>query len=62
MDPPVIRANYLTDPHDVAVPYEAVALRVRFGESRAFDALRAEEIELGLSVQDVAQFARRNAD
>jgi choline dehydrogenase len=62
VDPPVIRANYLTDPHDVAVLVEAVALARRFGESRAFDALRAEEIEPGSSVQDVAQFARRNAD
>jgi choline dehydrogenase len=62
MDPPIIRANYLTDAHDVAVLVEGVALARRFGESRAYDRLRAEEIEPGLPVEDVAQFARRKAD
>jgi choline dehydrogenase len=62
MDPPIIRANYLTDAHDVAVLVEGVALARRFGESRAYDRLRAEEIEPGHPVEDVAQFARRKAD
>jgi hypothetical protein len=35
MTAPVIRANYLTDPHDVDVLVEGVALARRFGESRA---------------------------
>jgi choline dehydrogenase len=62
LNAPVIRANYLTDPHDLDVLVEAVALARRFGESRAYDALRAEEVEPGSSVQDVAQFARQKAD
>jgi len=62
LDAPVIRANYLTDPHDVDVLVEGVALARRFGESRAYDALRAEEIDPGSSLQDVAQFVRRKSD
>jgi choline dehydrogenase len=59
---PRIRVNYLSDPHDVDVLVEGVALARRFGESRAYDHLRAEEIEPGQSHQDLASFARQNAD
>jgi choline dehydrogenase len=59
---PVIRANYLAESHDVSVLVEGVALARRFGESRAYDALRGEEIEPGMSVHDLAQFARQKAD
>ncbi len=62
MAPPIIRANYLTEAHDVAVLIEGIALARRFGESRAYARLRAEEIEPGLPVQDLAQFARQKAD
>jgi choline dehydrogenase-like flavoprotein len=60
--PPIIRANYLTEAHDVAVVVEGIALARRFGESRAYDRLRAEEIEPGPTVHDLAQFARQKAD
>jgi choline dehydrogenase len=60
--PPRIRVNYLSDPHDVDVLIEGVALARRFGESPAYDQLRAEEIEPGVSIQDLAQFARQKAD
>jgi choline dehydrogenase len=59
---PRIRVNYLSDPHDVDVLIEGVALARRFGESPAYDYLRAEEIEPGVSIQDLAQFARQKAD
>jgi choline dehydrogenase len=59
---PRIRVNYLSDPHDVDVLVEGVALVRRLGESRTYDRLRAEEIEPGASHQDVASFARQKAD
>jgi choline dehydrogenase len=59
---PIIRANYLTDVHDVDVLVEGVALARRFGESRAYDHLRGEEIEPGRSVHDIARFARLKSD
>jgi choline dehydrogenase len=60
--PSMIRANYLTDAHDIAMLVEGVALARRFGHSRAYDRLRAEEIEPGASVHDLAQFARQKSD
>jgi choline dehydrogenase len=59
---PVIRVNYLTDPRDVEALVEGAALARRLGESHAYDSLRDQEIEPGLSIQDLAQFARSNAD
>jgi choline dehydrogenase len=59
---PIIRANYLTDSHDVDVLVEGVLLARRLGESPAFDHLRGEEIDPGVSTQDLAQFARHTAD
>jgi choline dehydrogenase len=59
---PRIRVNYLSDPHDVDVLVEGVALARRFGESRVYDHLRGEEIEPGQSHQDLASFARQKAD
>jgi choline dehydrogenase len=59
---PIIRANYLIDVHDVDVLVEGVALARRFGESRAYDHLRGEEIEPGRSVHDIARFARLKSD
>jgi choline dehydrogenase len=63
--PPVIRANYLTDPHDVQTFVTGVRLVRRFGESHAYEALRAEEIEPGpqaISDRDLERFARHKAD
>ena len=59
---PIIRANYLNDRHDVDVLVEGVALARRFGESRAYDHLRGEEIEPGSSMHDIARFARLKSD
>ena len=60
--PPVIRANYLTEPRDVEALVEGATLARRLGGSRAYAHLRADEIEPGLSIQDLAQFARAQAD
>jgi choline dehydrogenase len=65
LSPPLIRANYLTDPHDVQTLVTGVRLVRRFGESHAYDALRAEEVEPGpqtISDRDLERFTRRNAD
>jgi choline dehydrogenase len=62
MDAPIIRAEYLTDPHDVGVLVEGVTLARRLGQSRAYDRLRTEEIEPGPSIHNLAQFAREKAD
>ena len=59
---PIIRANYLNDTHDVDVLVDGVALARRFGESRAYDHLRGEEIEPGSSMHDIARFARLKSD
>jgi choline dehydrogenase len=60
--PPCIRVNYLGDSHDVEVLIEGVALVRRLGEARAYDALRGDELEPGVSVQDLSRFARAKAD
>ena len=60
--PPRIRMNYLTDPHDVSVLVEGVALARRFGDAQAYARLRGEEIEPGMAIPDVARFARQKAD
>jgi choline dehydrogenase len=62
LTPPRIEMNYLTDPHDVGVFVEGVALARRLGHSQAYARLRGEEIEPGASIQDVVQFAREKAD
>jgi choline dehydrogenase-like flavoprotein len=59
---PVIRANYLTEPPDVEALVEGARLARRLGESHAYDRLRAEELEPGMSMQDLTQFARSKAD
>jgi len=59
---PIIRVNYLTDSRDVDALVEGAALARRLGESHAYDHLRSEEIDPGLSIQDLAQFARAQAD
>lgn len=59
---PRIRVNFLSDPHDVGALVEGVALARRLAASHAYDRLRGEEIEPGVSMQDLGQFARQKAD
>jgi choline dehydrogenase len=59
---PVIRVNCLTEPRDLQALAEGAVLARRLGETRAYDRLRAEEMEPGASIQDLAQFARTQAD
>jgi choline dehydrogenase len=64
-DPPLVRANYLQDPEDVTALVAGVRLARAFGNARAYDGLRAEEIDPGPSVrtdQEIAAFVRRAAD
>ena len=60
--PVCIRVNYLSDPHDVDVLVDGVALARRFGGTRAYYSLRGDEIEPGVSMQDVSRFVRAKAD
>jgi choline dehydrogenase len=62
LTPPCIRVNYLTEPHDVDVLVEGVALARRLGASHAYDRLRGDEIEPGASMRDVPKFARAKSD
>jgi choline dehydrogenase len=62
---PVIRANYLQAGADLAALLRGVRLTRRFGNSREYDSVRAEEIEPGSSVTsdgDLESFIRANAD
>jgi len=64
-DKPVIRANYLTDPRDVATLLQGLTLARTLGRSTAYEALRAEEIEPGASAvseADLTAFMRRAVD
>ena len=63
-DAPLIHANYLSDPQDLAVLVEAVRLSRQILQSRAFDAYRGAEIFPGPQVDSTAQliqFIRRKA-
>ena len=63
--PPAIRANYLQAEADVAALVDGVHLLRRFGNSRAYDSVRAEEVEPGASVtsrRDLKSFIRQKAD
>jgi choline dehydrogenase len=62
---PVIRANYLREQSDVAALVQGVRLARLIGTSTAYDALRGDEIEPGLtasSPSDLERFVRRGAD
>jgi choline dehydrogenase len=62
---PRIRANYLQEPADVAALVEGARLARALGQSKAYDTLRADEIEPGPeATTDAAlgDFARRAAD
>jgi len=63
--PPIIRANYLQADADVAALVQGVHLTRRFGNSRAYDSVRAEEVEPGAGVTsqgDLEAFIREKAD
>jgi choline dehydrogenase len=62
---PEIRANYLQADADVAALVAGVRLLRRFGNSRGYDDVRAEEVEPGPAVtseRDLEAFIRANAD
>jgi choline dehydrogenase len=62
---PVIRANYLQAEGDVRALLEGVRLTRLFGNSRAYDSVRAEEVEPGDAVtsdRDLETFIREKAD
>jgi choline dehydrogenase len=62
---PVIRVNYLEAAADVAALLEGVRLTRQFGNSRAYDGVRAEEVEPGAtvtSVRDLERFIREKAE
>jgi len=62
---PVIRVNYLQAAADVAALLEGVRLTRQFGNSRAYDSVRAEEVEPGAavtSVSDLETFIREKVD
>jgi len=63
--PPVIRVDYLQEGADVAALVDGVHLLRRFGNSRAYDNVRAEEVEPGSSVTsegELRTFIREKAD
>jgi choline dehydrogenase len=62
---PVIQANYLQADADVTALLAGVQLTRRFGNSRAYDPVRAEEVEPGATVtsqEDLTTFVREKAD
>jgi choline dehydrogenase len=62
---PVIKANYLQDPGDVAALVEGVQLSRDIARASAYEPLRGNEIDPGASAtsaSDLAAFARRAAD
>jgi choline dehydrogenase len=63
--PPLIRANYLTEDADVRALVEGARLSRALGQSKAYEALRGEEVEPGTAVSSdaaLAEFVRRAAD
>ena len=65
VDPPVIRANYLTAPSDLDAMVEGVRLAQALASSKAYDAIRGEAVDPNSSVRtdaDVRDFIRRAAD
>jgi choline dehydrogenase len=64
-EPPSIRVNYLQADADVAALIDGVDLTRRFGASRAYDDVRAEEVEPGAGVtskRDLETFIRQKAE
>ncbi len=64
-EPPVIRANYLQADADMVALIKGVHLTRLLGNSRAYDSVRAEEVEPGASVtseSDLQAFVRQQVD
>ena len=65
VDPPIIRANYLTASGDLDAMVEGVRLAQALASSKAYEAIRGEAVDPNSSVQtdaDVRDFIRRTAD
>jgi choline dehydrogenase len=63
--PPVIRANYLQADADVTALVEGVHLTRELGNARAYDSVRAQEVEPGAAVtspRELGTFIREKAD
>jgi choline dehydrogenase len=65
MDPPAIRANYLSTDADLRTMVEGVRLSRRLAHSKAFDPFRGEELHPGLAAQsesDIIEFLRNDLE
>lgn len=65
LDPPVIRANYLSSPGDLDAMVEGVRLAQALASSKAYDGIRGEPADPTASVRtddEVRDFIRRSAD
>ena len=57
---PVIRHNYLTDPHDVKVNNAGFHVARRLNACSAFDRFRGEEVDPGLATKSDAEISAYN--
>jgi choline dehydrogenase len=65
LEPPAIRANYLSSPDDMRVIIEGVKLSRQLAQTKAFEAYRGGELHPGSSVQsdeEIANFIRAEAE
>jgi choline dehydrogenase len=65
IDPPLIRANYLSSPGDMTAMIEAVRLAQTLASSRAYEEIRGPAVEPDATMrsdQEVAAFIRRAGD
>ena len=65
LEPPAIRANYLSTEADMQVIVHGVQLSRQLAHSKAFEIYRGEELHPGTSAQsedDIAEFVRREAE
>ena len=65
LEPPAIRANYLSTEADMQVIVHGVRLSRQLAHSKAFEIYRGDELHPGTSAQsdnDIAEFVRREAE
>ena len=65
LEPPAIRANYLSTEHDMRVIVDGVRLSRRLAHSKAFETYRGDELHPGASAQsdaEIAEFIRNEAE
>jgi choline dehydrogenase len=65
LEPPAIRANYLSAPADMRVIVEGVKLSRQLAHAKSFELYRGGELHPGLSVQsdeEIAKFVRAEAE